>query len=64
MIVLFKKDWGSEPSSPWGYPSGTEEDLFTAILGLAQPEQSMRDIWIGFIADREPNEQVFQPCGR
>jgi len=26
MIVLFKKDWGSEPGSPWGYPSGTEEE--------------------------------------
>jgi integrase len=32
LIVLFKGSWGSEPGSPWGYSSGTEEELFTGLL--------------------------------
>jgi tetratricopeptide (TPR) repeat protein len=58
MIVLFKRDWGSEPGSPWGYTSGTEEELFAGLLELGQPEQPMRDIWVGFIDDPTPNEPI------
>jgi tetratricopeptide (TPR) repeat protein len=58
MVVLFKGAWGSEPGSPWGYTSGTEEELFTGLLELGQPEQPMRDIWVGFIDDPNPNEQI------
>ncbi len=43
MIALFKNAWGSTPGSPWGYTSGTEEELFTGLLELGQAEQPMRD---------------------
>ena len=58
MAVLFKSAWGSEPGSPWGYSSGTEEELFTGLLELGQPEQPMRDVWVAFIDDPNPNEQI------
>lgn len=58
MIVLFKSAWGSEPGSPWGYTSGTEEELFTGLLELGQAEQPMRDIWVAFIDDPNPNERI------
>jgi tetratricopeptide (TPR) repeat protein len=60
MIVLFKRAWGSEPGSPWGYTSGTEEELFTGLLELGQPEQPMRDIWVGFIDDANPNDRIVE----
>lgn len=60
MVVLFKRSWGSEPGSPWGYTSGTEEELFTALLELGLPEQPMRDVWVGFLEDSEPNEQIIE----
>ena len=37
LIALFKGSWGSEPGSPWGYTSGTEEELFTGLLELGLP---------------------------
>ena len=58
MVALFKGSWGSEPGSPWGYTSGTEEELFTAFLELGQPEQPMRDIWVGFIDAANPDEKI------
>ncbi|WP_130011256.1 tetratricopeptide repeat protein [Serinicoccus sediminis] len=58
MIVLFKRAWGSSPGSPWGYTSGTEEELFTGLLSLGQVDQPMRDVWIGFVEDDNPNERV------
>lgn len=58
MIVLFKGAWGSAPGSPWGYTSGTEEELFTGLLELGQAEQPMRDVWIGFVENSNPNERI------
>ena len=58
MIVLFKSLWGSEPGSPWGYTSGTEEELFTGLLELGRTEQPMRDIWIGFVNDPDPDARI------
>lgn len=58
MIVLFKSAWGSEPGSPWGYTSGTEEELFTGLLELGQVEQPMRDIWVAFIDCQHPKERI------
>jgi tetratricopeptide (TPR) repeat protein len=58
MIVLFKRAWGSAPGSPWGYTSGTEEELFTGLLELGQPEQPMRDVWVGFIDDSDPDQHI------
>jgi tetratricopeptide (TPR) repeat protein len=58
MIVLFKSAWGSEPGSAWGYTSGTEEELFTGLLELGQAEQPMRDLWVAFIDDPNPNERI------
>lgn len=58
MIVLFRHDWGSTPGSPWGYSSGTEEELFTGLLDLGQPEQPMRDLWIGFLGDASPDDRI------
>ena len=39
LIALFKGSWGSEPGSPWGYTSGTEEELF---MGGARPTPQRR----------------------
>lgn len=58
MIVMFKEKWGSEPGSPWGYTSGTEEELFTGLLELGQSEQPMRDVWVAFMAHATPEERV------
>lgn len=58
MVVLFKSEWGSSPGSPWGYTSGTEEELFTGLLDLGQPQQPMRDVWVGFVAGPSPNERI------
>jgi tetratricopeptide (TPR) repeat protein len=58
LIVLFKGSWGSEPGSPWGYSSGTEEELFTGLLELGRAEQPMRDVWVAFLEHPAPAEQV------
>lgn len=58
MIALFKNAWGSTPGSPWGYTSGTEEELFTGLLELGQAEQPMRDLWVGFVKDLAPDDRI------
>jgi tetratricopeptide (TPR) repeat protein len=58
LVALFKKSWGSEPGSPWGYTSGTEEELFTGFLNLGQDEHPMRDVWVAFVSDSEPAPQI------
>jgi tetratricopeptide (TPR) repeat protein len=58
MVVLFKERWGSEPGSPWGYTSGTEEELFTGLLELGQSDQPMRDVWVSFMKHATPEERV------
>lgn len=58
MVVLFKEKWGSEPGSPWGYTSGTEEELFTGLLELGQSDQPMRDVWVTFMSHAAPEERV------
>lgn len=58
LVALFRRSWGSEPGSSWGYTSGTEEELFTALLELGQPEQPMRDVWVAFLNDSAPSSQI------
>lgn len=58
MIAMFKRAWGSTPGSPWGYTSGTEEELFTGLLELGQAEQPMRDVWVGFVRDSDPDARI------
>ena len=58
LIALFKGSWGSEPGSPWGYTSGTEEELFTGLLELGRAEQPMRDVWVAFLDHPAPAEQI------
>jgi tetratricopeptide (TPR) repeat protein len=58
LVALFKEAWGSEPGSPWGYTSGTEEELFTGLLELGREEQPMRDVWVGFVASSSADSQV------
>ncbi|MFI5843917.1 tetratricopeptide repeat protein [Catenuloplanes sp. NPDC051500] len=58
MVVMFKGKWGSEPGSPWGYTSGTEEELFTGLLELGRAEQPMRDVWIAFLEHESPDDQI------
>ncbi len=58
LIALFKGSWGSEPGSPWGYSSGTEEELFTGLLELGRAEQPMRDIWVAFLNHPSPAERI------
>jgi tetratricopeptide (TPR) repeat protein len=58
LVALFKGSWGSEPGSPWGYTSGTEEELFTGLLELGRAEQPMRDVWVAFLDHPDPAEQI------
>jgi len=58
MLVLFKKSWGSDPGSPFGYTSGTEEELFTGLLELGVAERPMEDIWLGFVDADCPAPEV------
>lgn len=58
LIVLFKRQWGSRSGSPWGYTSGTEEELFTGLLELGQASQPMRDVWIGFIDASDVDHRI------
>lgn len=58
MVVLFKDTWGSEPGSPWGFTSGTEEELFTGLLELGQADRPMRDVWVAFIDHPAPSPKV------
>lgn len=58
LVVLFGESWGSEPGSPWGYTSGTEEELFTGLLDLGDPERPMRDVWVAFIKRPSPAPQI------
>jgi tetratricopeptide (TPR) repeat protein len=58
LIALFKGSWGSEPGSPWGYTSGTEEELFTGLLELGRAEQPMRDVWAVFLEHSSPAEPI------
>lgn len=60
MVVLFKASWGSEPGSPWGYTSGTEEELFTGLMELARAEQPMRDVWVAFLDTSSPDQRIGQ----
>jgi tetratricopeptide (TPR) repeat protein len=58
LVALYKKSWGSEPGSPWGYTSGTEEELFTALLQLGQGDRPMRDVWVAFIQNASPAPEI------
>lgn len=58
MIVLFKESWGSDPGSPFGYTSGTEEELFMGLLELGIAEQPMEDVWITFLDADAPAQQI------
>jgi len=58
LVALFKRSWGSEPGSPWGYTSGTEEELFTALLQLGQDDRPMRDVWVAFLQDASPASEI------
>lgn len=58
LVALFKGSWGSEPGSPWGYTSGTEEELFTGLLELGRVEQPMRDVWVAFLDHPSPADQI------
>ncbi|RFZ32256.1 hypothetical protein DAVIS_05403 [Mycobacterium marinum] len=60
MIVMFRKAWGSEPGSPWGYTSGTEEELFTGLLQLGQLERPIRDVWVAFLPEVSPDPRITQ----
>lgn len=58
LIALFKDRWGSEPGSPWGFTSGTEEELFTALSHLGDPERPMRNVWVAFLDDKNPAKEI------
>lgn len=58
MIAMFKGSWGSEPGSPWGYTSGTEEELFMGLLELGHTEHPMRDVWVAFLQHASPAAQI------
>ena len=58
LIALFRESRGSEPGSPWGYTSGTEEELFTGLLELGEVEHPMRDVWVAFLDHPAPARPI------
>ncbi|GAA3473667.1 tetratricopeptide repeat protein [Nonomuraea roseola] len=58
LVALFKGSWGSESGGPWGYTSGSEEELFTGLLELGRAEQPMRDVWVAFLDHPSPAERI------
>jgi len=58
VIVLLKASWGSAPGSPFGYTSGTEEELFSGLLELGIREQPLEDIWVGFVNHPTPAIEI------
>ena len=58
LVALLRKKWGSNPGSPWGYTSGTEEELFTGLLELGRPERPMRDVWVAFLHHPESDPKI------
>ncbi|WP_327043892.1 tetratricopeptide repeat protein [Microbispora sp. NBC_01189] len=58
LVALFKGSWGSQSGSPWGYTSGSEEELFTGLLELGRAEQPMRDVWVAFLKHPSPAERI------
>lgn len=58
MIVLLKEQWGSPPGAGWGYTSGTEEELFTGLLGLQDRDALIRDVWLVFMAAPSPAPEI------
>lgn len=60
MVVLFRKSWGSVPGSPWGYTSGTEEELFTGLLQLGQDDRPLRDVWVAFLDEPAPDPKIIR----
>jgi tetratricopeptide (TPR) repeat protein len=49
LICVFRRSWGSDPGGTLGFTSGTEEELFTALLGLGREAHPMRDVWLAFV---------------
>lgn len=60
LIALFKASWGSKPGNPWGYTSGTEEELFSGLLELGLAGQPMRDVRVAFLDHPAPADQIVQ----
>jgi len=58
MLVVFKHKWGSNPGGALGYSSGTEEELFTALLDLGRPSRAMRDVWVAFMDVGDPAPEI------
>ncbi|WP_285100918.1 tetratricopeptide repeat protein [Promicromonospora sp. MEB111] len=48
-LAVLKKSWGSDPGGALEYTSGTEEELFTALLDLGNKSRPMRDVWVAFM---------------
>lgn len=59
-IILFKKEWGSEPDKNGPYSSGTEEEFFTSLLSILDPTSPMMDTVVLFVEDSAPSPQVTQ----
>ena len=58
LIALFKSEWGSPSGSPWGYTSGTEEELFTGLLALQDRDAPLRDVFLIFVDGDTPATQI------
>lgn len=58
LIVLFKSEWGSPSGSPWGYTSGTEEELFTGLLALQDRDAPLRDVLLVFVESPSPATEI------
>ena len=59
-IILFKREWGSEPNNGGPYSSGTEEEFFTSLLSILDPDSPMTNTAVLFVEDPNCSHQVKQ----
>lgn len=59
-IILFKREWGSEPNKGGPYSSGTEEEFFASLLSILDPSSPMTNTAVLFVEDPTPSHQVKQ----
>jgi tetratricopeptide (TPR) repeat protein len=60
LLAIFKSKWGGSPGGPRGFTSGTEEEIFEALLDLADENGRIRDLWIAFANSAEAEQPIIE----
>ena len=58
VICLFKENWGTDPGGDGFYSSGTEEELFEALIALSDSSFPMKEVWVCFMNSSSPSEEL------